>query len=576
VSRPRSVLLLCRTTRAEAGNVAEHIGALEHLSRHDVRTFNPVDRPDAAALLDLDEFDVVVIHYTIVATLERYLPAVLRDKIARFRGLKVQFVQDEYRWIDAVTAGMRQLGIGVLFTCVPERELPKVYGDRVPGLRTVATLPGYVPDALVGEPVPPLAERPVDVGYRGRTVPHWLGRLGHEKVEIGRGFLARAAAHGFRCDISSAESDRIYGEAWYRFVASCKATLGTESGASIADYDGSIERAVKEYLVRHPNASFAEVERELLAPHEGNVTINTISSRMFEAAALRTAMVLFPGDYSGAIEPWTHYIPLEKDFSNMADVLRRLRDVPFLDDLTERAYVDVVASGRFSLRRFVAEFDELVEREAAAGAPSAKPVYVRARRRSMLSGRLAVSALRRTAGRAAQPVALGALIARDPDVRRFAVGHPSAALFRDLWRIAALRRAVRKGVFAVESQLEERGCRLVLTSRPLAPAGTATVSVGAVRSAIERGTLAELVWNHSLVGEAVALVGERLVPTIVGDHGVRGAYAFGPLVGLAGDRPDLGLAVLAPFLGGDPSPEDGHARPAAASAGEAPRDPTSA
>ncbi|HEX7311212.1 MAG TPA: hypothetical protein VF232_08530, partial [Gaiellaceae bacterium] len=110
----RSILLLCDDGRDHAGNVLQHIAAIARLSRHAVRLFNPVDRPESARLLDLAEFDVVVLHYTIMVTGARYLSAELADKIASFRGLKVQFIQDEYRQVDAVTQKMRDLGIDVL------------------------------------------------------------------------------------------------------------------------------------------------------------------------------------------------------------------------------------------------------------------------------------------------------------------------------------------------------------------------------------------------------------------------------------------------------------------------------
>ena len=254
----RSILLLCSTERNEGGNVAAHVAALTRMSRHDVRPFNPVDRPDAAALLDLNEFDVVVIHYTIAVTIERYLPNVLREKIARFQGLKVQFIQDEYRWIDAVTARVRELEIDLLYTLVPEAEVAKIYGSRLPEVKITPTLAGFVPDELVDRVTLPLAERPIDVGYRGRTVPYWLGRLAYEKWAIGVEFAASAERFGLKCDIAVGEDDRIYGERWNRFLASCRATLGTESGASIADFDGSVEAAVKDYLVRHADALFEE------------------------------------------------------------------------------------------------------------------------------------------------------------------------------------------------------------------------------------------------------------------------------------------------------------------------------
>src|SRR5437868_3666581 len=117
MSERRSVLLLCDDSRRHAANVLQHITALRDESRHDVRTFNPVDRPEASRVLDLREFDVVAIHYTLIVTLNRYLPQALVDKLAAFRGLKIQFIQDEYRWVDAITSRMRELGIDVLFTC---------------------------------------------------------------------------------------------------------------------------------------------------------------------------------------------------------------------------------------------------------------------------------------------------------------------------------------------------------------------------------------------------------------------------------------------------------------------------
>src|SRR5439155_11696991 len=140
--------------RGHAPNVLQHIESLATLSENDVYRFNPVERPDACRLLDLSEFDAVVIHYTVSLVSARYLPPPLPERLTRFEGLKVLFIQDEYRAVDAVTAAMRNLGIGVLFTCVPEPAASQIYGPRLPGVETLFTLPGYVPDELVGREVP--------------------------------------------------------------------------------------------------------------------------------------------------------------------------------------------------------------------------------------------------------------------------------------------------------------------------------------------------------------------------------------------------------------------------------------
>jgi len=73
------VLLLCDDWSGHASTVLEHIGAFTRLSRHDVRSFNPRGLRDSVAL-DLDEFDVVVIHYSLILSNDNYVAPAFRDK----------------------------------------------------------------------------------------------------------------------------------------------------------------------------------------------------------------------------------------------------------------------------------------------------------------------------------------------------------------------------------------------------------------------------------------------------------------------------------------------------------------
>lgn len=563
MSERRSILLVCDTSRRHAANVTQHVEALTRLSRHDVETFDPVARPEAVERIDFDHFDVVVVHYTIVVTLDTYLPPELAARIAAFDGLKVQFIQDEYRTIDAVTARMRELGIGLLFTLVPEGEVSKVYGERVPGVTAVTTLAGYVPDELVGLRVPPLGARPIDVGYRGRSIPYWLGRLGQDKVEIGRGFLARATHYGLRCDIAWGESDRIYGERWNHFLTSCRATLGTESGASIADFDGSLQRRVTAYMSEHPAASFDEVEQDVLAPHEGNVVINVISPRMFEAAALRTAMVLFPGEYSQVIERDRHYITLARDFSNMDEVAARLRDLPELERMVARAYDDLVASRRYSLAAFVREFDDLV---AAHSARRARPAGAAERRRRRLPALPSRRALLGRAHRVASMVAAARLVAEEPAARRLLRAYASdpesrgairaSRIWEDVVRVAALlgakrgKRLLAEGGFDVVPRYDPSSRRLAFASRPRGVAAGTQADGDCAREALADGAVEEIVWNHAAVSDGiVAPIVRRTGAWLpVGFHVVPSAHSFGALVALGRRHPELVRRSLEPLL----------------------------
>lgn len=527
----------------------QHIEALATLSEHDVYRFNPVERPDACRLLDLNEFDAVAIHYTVSLVSARYLPAPLPERLTRFKGLKVLFIQDEYRAVDEVTAAMRNLGIDVLFTCVPEPAAHAIYDCRLPGVTRVFTLPGYVPDELVGRQVARAAERPIDVGYRGRAVPVWLGRLGREKTEIGRAFVEHTAGRGLRCDISSREDDRIYGEDWNDFLASCRTTLGTESGASIVDFDGTLEALGKDYMASRPHATPDEIERDLTGPYEGNFVINTASPRLFEAAAMRTALILFRGTYGGVVEPRRHYIPLEKDFSNLEDVVRCVRDTAYLDELADRAYDDLVASGRYSLRAMVAELDSLVADRARPVGRKAKDAYRRARRRRRMPTIAGPSRLRAAAGRLLVPPAGVLLAAIDPELRRFAgAGLGRKHLIEDLRRLTMMRRGVACSNFHVVAELIPDQRLLFMSSRPgVSPPAQRNLSE-AVAAAIEAKAVDRVVWNHSRVSNGAGLGGGSLLSVWVGHHGVDGAYSFKVLPALARSQPELVLAALEPML----------------------------
>jgi hypothetical protein len=368
-----NVLLLCDYQTNIAATVADHIRALESLSEH--RFYRMSMLGDIPADCDLSRFDAIVVHYTLVACMDFYLSPASRARISAFTGLKALFIQDEYRHVDESIATMRELGIHVLFTCVPEGEIEKVYSEAaLPGVRKVNVLTGYVPEDLLHRKLRPLDQRPVDVGYRGRKVPAWLGELGQEKWRIGIKFLEDARPLGLVCDISYREEDRLYGDAWIEFVTRCKAMLGVESGASVFDFSGDIQRNVDRHVARAPETTFETLRDLYFSSEESRISLAQISPRSFEAAALRTLMILYEGEYSGILQPWRHYVPLRKDHSNMEDVVKVLRDPKRCQEIVDCAYQEVALNPKNSFKAFVQQTDEVL-REAwrphmrAAGEP---------------------------------------------------------------------------------------------------------------------------------------------------------------------------------------------------------------
>ena len=355
-----NVLLLCDYRTDTAATVQDHIDAIVEDSRHRVIRLSMLG--EAPELIDFSRFDVVIVHYTLVASMDAYISPKTRQRIIEFRGLKALFIQDEYRWVNDTIAAIRQLGIHLLFTCVPEPEIEKVYSEAaLPGVRKVNVLTGYVPDRLLRKTVPPPSARPIDVGYRSRTVPAWLGTLGQEKWVIGERFAEDAPKHDLRCDISAREEDRIYGEGWIDFLKRCKAVLGVESGASVFDFTGEIQRNVEAAQRADPSLTFEELRDRYFPGEDGKIDLSQISPRCFESAALRTVMILYEGAYSGRLVPWRHYVALKKDHSNMDEVAAILHKPDELAAMAERAYQEVALEPQNSYRHFVAIVDRNME-----------------------------------------------------------------------------------------------------------------------------------------------------------------------------------------------------------------------
>jgi hypothetical protein len=275
---------------------------------------------------------------------------------------------------------------------------------------------------------------------------------------------------------------------------------------------------------------------------------------------------MFPGEYSGAVQPWKHYLPLEKDFSNLPEVAERIRDGRFVSELTARAYDELIGSGTFSERRFVAAFDDqLAER--------AHPRETRARYRPALA-KLEQASVGRSYhlstlygwAREAILAYLGVKNAlRFPSLRRLLVyarrDGPAAgatSFWDDLFRLSILT-SVQQGLpvlagdaFHVVARYDEHDERLTLTSTPGTGSGRSAEQVlDTIAAATRSRRLREIVWSHATLEQYVPLrfgpIGLR-VAFDVGRYDAYGVYRFDALTDFARERPEELVAALAPLM----------------------------
>jgi hypothetical protein len=364
------ILLLYHFTPPYATTVLEHAGAFARYSRFPVWSLN-TNEGFPEALRDL-QFRVVVLHYSLFGSSRYMLGEPFLDYLAsRPESLTIAFFQDECYYCRQRFAFVDDYSVDWIYTLLRPKEAAQVYGENTHGPRLLPTIPGFVGEELLRKArrfSQPDQQRTIDVGYRARSLPFYLGRGAQEKHLIGERFLAMADGRGLRLDIATDEQNRLYGDRWFRFLGKCRAVLGVEAGVSIFDLRDEVRLQTEELLAREPGLSFEEVSQRILEPWEDNVYYRTISPRHFEAAAFGTSQILFEGTYSGILEPNRHYVPLRKDFANLEEVLASLHDDEQRSKMTSEARRDLITSGRYSYESFVREFDTELERAGVAPA----------------------------------------------------------------------------------------------------------------------------------------------------------------------------------------------------------------
>jgi hypothetical protein len=379
-----SVLVAYAQLQPWRGTVRDHLYSFR---RYGTRQYEYVNLavPGLARAYARRRYDAVLWHNTALAWLRWAPEEQQRGLLARARGLRaatgchVALPQDEFLHSDRVNAFLADLGVRHVFSVAPPSEWPSIYAG-LDGVQISPALTGYLDEATVARIDAIVAEgrpRTNDIGYRTVPAKPYLGRHAMLKADLADAVAARAPGRRLRVDLSTRPEDTLYGDDWYRFLAACRYTIGIEGGASILDRDGSVQACVDAHLARAPGATFAELESACFPARDGELALFAVSPRHLEACVTRTVQILVEGSYSGVLEPGVHYLELRRDLSNLDAVLDAVA-AGDARDIAERAYADVVASGRYTYRRLVEDVERALpaapRRRRTAGAAVSRAI----------------------------------------------------------------------------------------------------------------------------------------------------------------------------------------------------------
>jgi len=275
-------------------------------------------------------FDAIILDVTLLCI--RWAPDRVRQKffsdydfVRSSPAVKIALPQDEYDSHRVLDEWMCDWEVDMVVSVISShREVlyPRFHQKG----RILSGYTAYVDDRLLSIAAKPFDRRSIDIGYRSRKLPPYFGRIGEEKWRIGELVKERGAGSQLKIDISLGEKGMLQGAAWFDFINECRFTLGANSGSSLLDPDGEIQRSVRAFLAGNPEAGFEEVEKNCFPGEDGRYRFTAISPRVLEAALLESCQILVDGEYSRLIEPGVHYIPIRADASNFDEVVEAMAD----------------------------------------------------------------------------------------------------------------------------------------------------------------------------------------------------------------------------------------------------------
>jgi hypothetical protein len=462
--------------------------------------------------------------------------------IAKLRCPKVALPQDEYDHAEVMDEWLVELGVTSVYSCFGPDQWATLYPQLLGRAQFHETLTGFIDEdaaaALAGRLIPH-SQRPCDIVYRARNLPYWFGSHGQLKHRIAEVVQGRARDFGLRTDISTRPEDTVLGGGWLDFLMSGRAVIGAESGSSVLDARGEMQRRISRLLAEQPLLSFDEIDSQMPSGWD-SYAFFAISPRHLEAVITKTAQVLVEGRYSGVLEPERHYIPLRRNFSNLEEALERLRDVEAVEAMAERAYEDVYLSGRNNLSVLADQVQ--AEAEMRSSTAVAFPFALAKRPSLPLRAPIEGKPLR---GLLPHIVTCAEALARQREARglflaaaRGRLSTPLEDVVRELVLLRVIARIRSDEPWSLS--VENSAGTIIIRTR---------VSTEDSPETQLNGPFEHVAWNHSEVAQAVPIFPRhpRWGWIALGPYG---RYEFAALAELARTNPEAAQTLLARALGG--------------------------
>jgi len=302
---------------------------------------------------DIKNFDALIIHYSCIAYPYRYhlpISAVSSLKIKDFKGVKIAMVQDEQRSVHERLRFLNEIEITHLFSAANEDLHEAFYPSKIRNFTVSTVLTGYVSEKHIelSKRNILLVDRELDLVYRGRILPMWMGEGPELKGRIQEVVTANPKMHKYNISVSSLEKSRVYGNDWFKLLLQAKVSIITPSGSDYIDFDGKFVESWVE-------TKFVDLD---LCREPVKLKYQVISPRYFDNVAAGNYLAITPGEHS--------QIPIDGTYSQVGNDLEELPDIIEFSKTREgQKRVDlskakILGNDQYHYRSFVALVEEKI------------------------------------------------------------------------------------------------------------------------------------------------------------------------------------------------------------------------
>jgi len=258
----------------------------------------------------LDQYDVIIIHYSCIALpLKHSLPinAITSLYLSEFKGPKIAFIQDEQRSYVERFNYFQSIKINHLFSVAPIELFDVLYPSNKRNFTINNVLTGYISNKHIeiSRNRIPLVDRSLDLVYRGRILPSWMGdspALKSEAVDI---LKKMNSMKQFNYSVASNEKERVYGDKWFSLLQSARVSLLTQSGSDFLEKGSILSEAGNNYDIN---------DEKLL-----KANYHVISPRYFDYISCGNLVAIAPGHYSN--------IPIENTYSRISNDMHEMPEI---------------------------------------------------------------------------------------------------------------------------------------------------------------------------------------------------------------------------------------------------------